>query len=84
VSVFSHYKNLFHSVKILQPPKPVLFPLMPINQPLVIIVWPVPKKRGVFSRSKIPRGGIEAYAGQDERPGYPILAYLSGMQAATE
>lgn len=57
---------------------------MAINQPLVIIVWPIPKKRGVFGRSKVPRGRIDSYAGQNESPGHPILAHLSGVQAATE
>ena len=57
---------------------------MAINQPLVIIVWPIPKKRGVFGRSKVPRGRIESYAGQNESPGHPILAHLSGTQATTE
>ncbi|MFA5922920.1 MAG: hypothetical protein WC856_16805 [Methylococcaceae bacterium] len=50
----------------------------------MIIVWPIPKKRGVFGRSKVPRGRIESYAGQNESPGHPILAHLSGVQAATE
>ena len=67
-----------------QPPESILFPLMAINQPLVIIIWPVPKKRGVFGRSKVPRGRIESYAGQYESPGRPILTHLPGTQAATE
>jgi hypothetical protein len=67
-----------------QPPKSILFPLMAINQPLVIIIRPVPKKRGVFGCPKVLRGCIKAYAGQNERTGHPILAHLSGVQAATE
>ena len=57
---------------------------MAINQPLVIIIRPIPKKRGVFGGSKVPRRRIESYAGQNECTGHPILAHLSGTQAAAE
>jgi hypothetical protein len=57
---------------------------MPIDQPLVIIIGIIPEKRAVFGCAKVARDCGKSYAGQHERPGYPILAHLAGAQSATE
>jgi hypothetical protein len=54
------------------------FPLRVINQPLVIIIGKIPEKRAVLRRAKIMRDCRQWYAGQNERPGCPILTPLAG------
>ncbi len=57
---------------------------MAIDQPLVIIIGIIPEKRAVFGCAKVPCDSRKSYAGQHERPGYPILAHLPGTQPTTE